>query len=224
MHAVDEETSKIVVIAIAAIGGLVWLGAVAMMLRATRERQATALEVAERFEIDREDTPGMIFGEADVEGQPEELSEKLAAILARDGMGPGGPVKLLMRDRDRVEFESAGPMPGQAGFKRGWCRLTPTGSSRTRIEYAIEGPSGRVLLTIGWIVIAVALAVFVLALWLEFTYVLPSANPAMRAQAFQMVQIFHFLWPPFLFAFLSRQPGRMLRSRLDTMVHNLPYS
>ncbi len=34
----------------------------------------------------------------------------------------------------------------------------------------------------------------------------------------------HFLWPPFLFAHLSRQPGRMFRARMEALVHNLPYS
>ena len=34
----------------------------------------------------------------------------------------------------------------------------------------------------------------------------------------------HFLWPPFLFAFLSRQPARVLRAQMDSLVHNLPYT
>jgi hypothetical protein len=219
----SEEIARTVVIAITAVGVVVWLTSVAVMLRATRERQARALEAAERFEIDGEPVAGTIVGEADVEGQPEELSEKLAVLLARDGMGPLGPVKVLARDRQQVAFESC-PTPGQVSFRRGWFRLTPTGASRTRVEYAIEAPSGQVLLIVGWVVVGLGLLALMFGVWLEFTFVLPSANPAVRAQSFQMVQACHFLWPPFLFAYLSRQPARFIRGRLDALVHNLPYS
>jgi hypothetical protein len=220
----SEEIARTVVIAITAVGVVVWLTSVAVLLRATRERQARALEAAERFEIDGEPAAGTIVGEADVEGQPEDLSEKLAVLLARDGMGPLGPVKVLARDRKQVAFESSGPAFGQAAFRRGWFRLTPTGASRTRVQYAIEAPSGQVLLIIGWVVVAFGLLALLLGVWLEFTFVLPSANPAVRAQSFQMMQACHFLWPPFLFAYLSRQPARFIRGRLDALVHNLPYS
>jgi hypothetical protein len=42
-----------------------------------------------------------------------------------------------------------------------------------------------------------------------------------------MVQVIHFLWPPFLFAGLHRSFSRMLRNLsdrlLDALAHNLPY-
>jgi len=60
--------------------------------------------------------------------------------------------------------------------------------------------------------------------WAMFTYVLPSPNPNVRGQAFQMAQVVHLLWPPFLFASLARQPARWITARVDALVNNLPYS
>ena len=94
---------------------------------------------------------------------------------------------------------------------------------RTRVEYALETASNGLLIG-AWIALALGLAALIIAPWLAFAYALPSPNPNVRAQAFQVCQMVHFLWPPFLFAFLSRQPGRMFRARMDALVHNLPYS
>jgi hypothetical protein len=197
------------------------------MARATRDRQARAQEAAERFDIEDAAAGGTIAGEAEVEGRPEELSEKLARLLARDGMGPFGPVKIVACDRTELVFEPAGAAPGSpgyaAGVRGGRFRFTPTGK-QTRIEYAIEAPSGRVLIAIGWLFVLLGLAALVAGSWAMWTFVVPSPNPGVRGQAIQMVQIVHLLWPPFLFAAVSRQPARMIQSRVSAMVHNLPYS
>jgi hypothetical protein len=115
--------------------------------------------------------------------------------------------------------------PGTAvgSIRGGRFRFRPVGS-RTRIEYAIEAPSGRVLIAIGWLFIVMGLAALAAGCWIMFAYVIPSANPGVRGQAVQMVQVCHLLWPPFLFAALSRQPARMIQARVSAMIHNLPYS
>jgi hypothetical protein len=215
-------------IALTTVGVVAWLTGLTVMLRTTRERQARAQEAAERFAIEGEPAAGTIVGEAEVKGQPEELSEKLAGLLARDGLGPLGPVKIIACDRHEVAFEAAGPASGSpgyplAGFRRGRIRLAPLGS-RTRVEYAVETSSGRALLAAGWFFLALGLLALVIGVWVECTYVLPSPNPNIRAQAIQMVQVVHFLWPPFLLAHLSKQPARLTRTRIEALVHNLPYS
>src|SRR5262245_22705324 len=112
----DPETGKAVVIAIAAVGAVVWLTGLTFLLRATREREARAQEAAERFDVEGEAAQGMIFGKAEVEGQPEQLSSKLAGLLARDGLGPLGPIKIVGCDRREVAFEAAGPTFGPSGY------------------------------------------------------------------------------------------------------------
>jgi hypothetical protein len=189
---------------------------------------ARADEAAARFDVDGADAGGTLVGEAEIEGRPEQVSEKLARLLARDGMGPLGPVKIVACDRSELIFEPGGAGPGSTGFapggvRRGRFRFTPTGS-RTRVEYAIEAPSGRYLIAFGWLFVALGLAALVGGCWAMFAYVLPSPNPNVRGQAFQMVQVVHFLWPPFLFAAISRQTARWVSARVDAMVSNLPYS
>ncbi len=223
----DEETAKTIVIGITAVGAVAWLAGVTVMLRATRERQAGASEAAEHFDVEGARPAGAIVGEADVEGQPEALAAKLAERLARNGLGPFGPVKIVACDNREVAFEAAGSGLGAAGyggsgFRRGRARFTGSGT-RTRVDYVVETSSRpMVLLVLGWLALALGLTALVAAPWLEFTYVIPDAK--LRMQAIQTFQMVHFLWPPFLFAFLARQPARVLRAQMESLVHNLPYT
>jgi hypothetical protein len=223
----DEETAKTIVIGITAVGALAWLAGLTVMIRATRERPDGASDTDERFDLEGGRPAGTIVGGADVDGQPEALAAKLAERLARNGLGPFGPVKIVACDRSEVVFEAAGLDLGSAGyggsgFRRGRARLTSSGT-RTRVDYVVETSSRRVvLLALGWLSLILGLAALVAAPWLEFTYVVPNAN--LRTQAIQTVQMVHFLWPPFLFAYLSRQPARVLRAQIESLVHNLPYT
>jgi hypothetical protein len=220
----DPEISKGVVIAFASIGAVAWLAGLSVLLRATRERRARAHESVDRFDVSRESAEGTIVGEAEVDGTSEELSVKLAKLLARDGLGPLGPVKIVSCDRRELVFEMLGPISGPSVARRGWFRLAPAAGKRTRIEYALETSSGRVLLALGWSILFLGLAALIAGVWLEFTYVVPSPDPNIRTQAVQMVQVVHLLWPPFLFAHVSRQPARMLRTQVESLVNNLPYA
>jgi hypothetical protein len=221
----EEETAKMVVVAITAVGAVAWLAALTVMLRATRERQARAGESAEHYELEGPPPPGTIVGSAEVEGQPDVLSTKLAERLARDGLGFFGPVKIVACSPKEVSFEAAGTNLGAAGyagsgFRRGRVRFAGSGT-RTRVDYAVETSSRGILLALGWVALGLGLMALIAAPWLEFTYVLP--NPNLRAQAIQTVQMVHFIWPPFLFAFLSGQPGRIVRAQMEALVNNLPY-
>jgi hypothetical protein len=224
----DPTLSSYIVVAIVAVGAIAWLAGLAVMARATRDRQARVQEAAARFDIEDTAAGGTIVGEAQVDGRPEELSEKLARLLARDGMGPLGPVKIVACDHTELVFEPAGPVAGSpadatGGVRGGRFRFTSTGK-QTHIEFAVEAPSGRVLIAIGWLFVLLGLAALVVGSWAMWSFVLPNPNPGVRSQAVQMVQVVHFLWPPFLFATLSRQPARMIQTRVSAMVHNLPYS
>jgi hypothetical protein len=218
----DPEVAKVVAMAITAVGAVVWLAALASVLRETRARRESAEQATDRFEIESDLAPGTIVGEAEVEGQPEELSAKLASQLAKDGMGPLGPIKILSRDRHEVAFEPAGH--SVLGFRAGRVRLTPSGS-KTRIEYAVEtSRRGHYLLVGGAAFLILGLAVLIVAPTLAFVYLIPNPDPIARSEVLQLAQMVHFLWPPFLFTSLSRQPARMFRARMESLVHNLPYT
>jgi hypothetical protein len=225
---VDQNLGQIIVIGIAVVGVIAWLAGLSVMARAVRERRARAEQAATRFDVEEAAAGGTIVGEAEVDGRPEELSEKLARLLARDAVGPFGPVKIVGCDRNSLVFEAGGASPGSGGYApagvyRGRFRFSPSGS-KTRVEYAVEAPSRPVLIAFGWLFIALGLIALVGGCWAMFTYVLPNPNPSVRGQAIQMVQIVHFLWPPFLFAALSRQPARWISAHVDALVNNLPYS
>jgi len=59
--------------------------------------------------------------------------------------------------------------------------------------------------------------------WLLNAYVADAPHPAIRVQAIQMVQVCHFLWPPFLFGVLYRKRHGAVRKAFDTFVRNLPF-
>jgi hypothetical protein len=216
----EPEIATAVAVGIAIVGFVVWLFALQMMMRATRERQAISDDASQA--TDFENPAGTINGSAEVPGQPEELSAKLAEILARDGLGFLGPIKITGADRREVRFEAIGDAPGAVGLRRGVVRFSGA-SNKTRIEYQVEAGSGRILLTLGWVFIALGLAALVIGLFLEFAFVINSPQAAIRDQSFQMMQAIHFLWPPFLFAPLSRQPVKAIRSQFEALVNNLPY-
>ncbi len=222
----DPEVAKAIVIGIAFVALLVWLFALQMMMRASRERRALSDDVAQ--DTGAEHPSGTITGSAEVPGQPDALSAKLAERLARDGLGFLGPIRITHADRREVSFEAIGHTPGGAGappanLRRGVVTFSSAGN-KTRIEYHVEAGSGRGLLTIGWLCIALGLAAVVIGLCVEFYVVIPSPQAAIRAQAFQMIQVIHFIWPPFLFAHISRQPARLIRNQFEALIHNLPYA
>jgi hypothetical protein len=222
----ESEIAAPIAIAIATVLFMVWATAVRFMLRATRERQALAdLDAAS---IGADNSPGTITGSAEVPGSPETLAAKLAERLARDGLGFLGPVRITGADRREVSFEAASGTEGAAastpaGLRRGVVRFVGAGN-KTRIEYRVEAVSGRILLTLGWLFIALGLAAIVVGLCLEFAFVIPSPQPAVRVQAVQMFQAVHFIWPPFLFAHLSRQPIKLIRIQFEALINNLPYA
>src|SRR5262249_43073559 len=106
--AVEPDLGKLIVVAIATVGTIAWLAGLSGMARARRGRRARAQEAAARFDIEDAAAGRMIVGEADVQGRPDELSERLARLLARDGMGPLGPVKIVACGPTELAFEPAG--------------------------------------------------------------------------------------------------------------------
>jgi hypothetical protein len=224
----DEQMAALVVIALTAVGAVAWLAAVATLMRAGRERRSSSSEFYQPYEIEATAGAHTIVGSAEVPGAPDELSAKLASALARGGLGRLGPVKILAQDDREVLFESAGL--GAAGassptsvMRRGRVRFERVGA-RSRVEYAVECSSPRVLLMLGWAFVFLGLLTLVAVPTIEFLYVVPNPNSAVRSQAVQTVQMCHVLWPPFLCAFLARQPAQLIRAEMDALVHNLPYA
>ena len=226
----DISPPALVFAAIAAVAAAVWLWGLTYLLATARLGRADA-PAAERFAAEEErPARDLLTGAAEVEGRADDLAAKATATLAQ--FGTAGVLKILHRGDDRIVFEGLGRGnmgPAAVGiaagrFRRGEIRLTPLSHDRTRVEYVVEVPNGRGLLWAGAIVQALGLVALIAGAWAIVTFVLPSHDPAVRWQAVQMVQVVHFLWPPFLCGALYRQLFHGNRNGFDALVHSLPYT
>jgi hypothetical protein len=223
----DPETASVVLAAITAVGAVVWLAGLQFLIRSHPRRQfGEQPDSAEAVRAD-ECPEGWFCGSADVEGESRALATRAAALLANSTPLTFGPVKILEKtDRDirfeRVEVGQANQPPAQ-WFRRGELRFTPLRSGRTRVAWAVEPANVRWLLWLAAGFQVGGLLVLVVGCWGLATFVVPSPDPAIRWQTIQMVQVVHFLWPPFLFGGLYRRGSRAVAGQFEALAHNLPY-
>jgi hypothetical protein len=219
----DTETAQFVLIAIAAVGAVVWLIGLQFLLstfRRDRERFPQTPEVAELGDV----SPHLVAGSVEVDGEPADLSVKAAAVLAK-GLAGWTPFKILERTDQRLSFENIASNVNQPGhfLREGQLRFSSAGRGRTRIDYAIGLKTGDVLFWLGIGFQGLGLAALVGGFLLLWFLVVPDPNPAVRVQVVQMVQAVHFLWPPFLVGALYRRGRNTIVSTLDLLISNLPY-
>jgi len=224
----DPTTAKTVLYAITGVGVFVWLAALLFFNRASGVHLAKAAAGADRFDLTRPPSRNRVFGSADVEGDAATLAAKSAAVLAKEGPATIGHVKILERTDDRVVFEGCGPASaaGQSGplLRHGQLRLTQLSDQQTRIDYAVELAQGRGLLIAGVVSLVLGVLALLIGFWVIETFVVSHPQAEVRKQTFQMCQVVHFLWPPFLFGGLYRRRYTVVRDRFDAMIHNLPYA
>jgi hypothetical protein len=225
----STELARAIVYLITTVGALVWVTALLFLIHSVPKRPGGtgvspvplgSTEVG-RLEKSPDAVPeGLIASHAEIPGTPADLSAKAAAVLAKEQL------KIVQRTDERVVFEGAGPVLASAVgqfVRRGELRFSPTGSDRTAVDYAIAVPEARWLLTLGGVFQALGLVTLVALFFVITTWVIPSPNPAIRIQSFQMLQAIHFLWPPFLFGGVYRVRRRAVQARFEVLVHNLPY-
>jgi hypothetical protein len=217
----DYEVASGLQLVIAAVAAVVWLIALRFLLASSQRGQTGQPQDA------GESGDGWLSGSAEVEGEAATLATRAASILAKGNQFAFGPVKILEKDDSHVRFERVGPsggnqQPGQ-WFRRGELRFTPLRSDRTRVEWAFEPANVRWLLWLGAAFQATGLVALVVGGWAIHTYIASSPDPNVRWQTVQMVQVVHFLWPPFLFGGLYRMGTRGVAAQFEALAHNLPY-
>jgi hypothetical protein len=218
----DFPTHYLVLYLIAAAALAVWLCGLWFLVNTTR-RTVTASEL---WEDDDEMLvavgDGTIRGSAEVAGRPAELAVKAAAQLAQHGITGLGPVTVLDQSDDRVAFEA---MPGLGArfLRRGVLNFHSIGADRTAIDYSVLVPRRTGLLAAAWIIQAIGLVALIVGFLAIHSWVAPHPNPAVHWQSAQMVQVIHFLWPPFLFGALYRRVQTHVRNTFDSLANNLPY-
>ena len=218
----DSATAEIVLYGITAVGAAVWCFSLRFLLNSRRVRQPLP---ADRFSTTKPAPSNVITGSAEVEGEPGELAVKAAAGLAKGIDIQIGPLKILERSDERVSFEGPGPggqSPGQI-IRQGEIRFSRASRGKTDIEYEVQISRGHGLFIGGVICQILGLVALAVGFLLIQFLVVQSQDPQIRWQTVQMVQVVHFLWPPFLFGGLYRIGHRVVSRAFDTLVHNLPY-
>ena len=219
------ETAQLVLAAIAGVGFIVWLAGLQFLFASAR---AGKTETPATSDLHEPLPENWMVGSAEVEGQRAALAKRAAGLLVKQGPSSFGPIKIVEANDDRVVFERVGPMAGNAQqgcwLRRGEMRFLQQGRERTRIDYAVERAPLRWLLWLGGLFQILGLAALVVGSWLIMTLVIPSPDPRIRWQTIQMAQVVHFLWPPFLLAYLYRRAIRSVRATFEALVHNLPYA
>lgn len=223
----DEETARWLLYGITAVAAVVWVMGARFLGASFRGKADRDREPGDRFDSFPQSSPTSIRDSVEVEGSPEELAAKATSLLADKGAGPAGPLKIVESRNDRLIVEgmraSSDPQSPGRYLRRAEFHFKPAGGRRTRIEYEIQLASGRGLMLGGMIFQLLGLLAIVAGFSLISTYVVPNPNPAVRGQTFQMLQVVHLLWPPFLFGAVYRRGRNALRDAFEVLLHNLPY-
>jgi hypothetical protein len=221
----DQQTAQWVLYAITVAAGVAWMAGLRFLVRSVRISQSGHSREISRF---GEEPPpaNVMVGTAEVEGMAESLSSKAASILAGDA-SRFGCVKIVERTNDCLRFEASpsatATPPAAQCLRGGQLRFTPVEHNRTRIDYGIDVSAGRGLLWGGAIFVVLGLIAVLVGYAAIQTWVVPNPHVAVRAQIFQMFQVAHFLWPPFLFGGIYRRQRSAVRKGFDALIHNLPY-
>jgi hypothetical protein len=223
----NVETAQMVLVAITALAALVWLTGLQFLISSARKEQRREPLDSTGSEAVGPSEGSLLTGAVEIDGQPALLASKAASLLARSGLFPGVPVKILEKSDGHVRFEQVDPYAhGQAagrGLRGGQFSFLPLGGGRTRVEWVVELAAMRWLLRLGAVFQVAGLLAIIAGCWAILTFIVPSPNPAIRWQVVQMVQVVHLLWPPFLFGALYRRTRRLVAARLDALAHNLPF-
>jgi hypothetical protein len=219
----SAQTAEIVLYVITAVAAAVWLAGSALLNATVRGIPAGQPEPFDAGEVP---TAGRLVGAVEVDGRPETLAARASSILARGSVPSLGAVRIVERTQRAIQFQGVREF-GRVGavqfIQEARIELRDSSEGRTQIVYAVDLRRSGGLLLAAAIVQALGLVAIVLGFWLIRTYVVPGAHPALRAQAVQMVQVIHFLWPPFLLLGLYRRGRAAVRSTLEAFLTNLPY-
>jgi hypothetical protein len=210
--------AEMVLYAITAVSVLVWVEGLRFLVATIR----TGRKGAEEFsKLDEPAPANIIYGTAEVAGNAGELSQKAAGLLAAKS------VKIFERTDEMIDFETPSEaMPGQNVMMpsvHGQMRFTPVSAQSTRVDYAIAKPHMKIMLILGFGCLGMGFAAIVGGFMAIYFLVVPSQFEAMRWQTLQMMQVAHFLWPPFLFGGLYRKSVSIIKVQFDTFIQNLPF-
>ncbi|MGE3808310.1 MAG: hypothetical protein AB7K24_26920 [Gemmataceae bacterium] len=215
------ETAQIVLAVISAVAMLVWLTGLQFLALSARKGRPDPHDDLRNtgFQQGRS-----LAGRTEIDGQPSALSAKAASILVKGDLFSLGPIKIAEKTDEHIVFERLESGSQAAGsFRRGVFHFESISQGRCRVEWMIELTNMPWLLRLGALFQVLGILAIAGGGWAIYTFVVSSPNPGMRWQTFQMVQVVHFLWPPFLFGGLYRRGISMAAGQFEAFANNLPY-
>lgn len=218
------EAAEIVFYSVTAVMAVVWI--VGVRFAFSRLRGERPAEAAGWTGEDSNVNENALTGEAVVEGDQEALSKKIAELLTTQLFPSAGIVKITERTPDRVSVEVSSPGAGKRGllFRTATLTLHPEGS-RVRVRYRVPiGGRKSALRAMAWLLGFLYGGLFVVgAPVLIWFLVLRSDDENTRGQVFQIFQMVHGVWPPYLVGFLCSRMRKAVSTSFDTLLANLQH-
>ncbi len=214
----NAAAAEMLLYAITAVAVVVWIEGLRFLTATVRKEKKGGEEFANP---DDPAPANIIYGSAEVEGRAAELSQKAAAVMAARS------IKICEKTDESIVFETPREFVPGSNVNlpplSGQMRFTPLSAQTTRVDYAVAKPSVRVVLIVGFVFQAMGFVAIVAGFLLIYFLVVPNQHRGVRWQTIQMVQVVHFLWPPFLFAGIYRKSTAIIRAQFDIFIHNLPF-
>ena len=215
------ETARLVIVAAAIGGSIVWAVTVLMGIRMLGGRHSEAATITEA-QID-------VAGKVSVGRPPAETSKLLTDRLTTAGR-PGYDCRIMEATPERVRFEMTSALPSgrnqtSAGSAVSVVDMRLTSSPNgTDISYTLDlGRTRRKFAAISLCINILGFAAVTVLPYMLYTRIASSENPNVRQQALQVMQMVHPLWPPFLIMGIYRSLERSIARYLETLLANLQY-
>lgn len=159
-------------------------------------------------------------GKTEIAANYDQLSLRLARQIAQKMPA----ARIVSQSPQAIVLEPIG-FGNWMGFARVDIALSPMGDQRTEISHQVWQQRSQAPAWAWWLS-GIGIVVIVVGYALIKTLVVNHPNPAVRWQTVQMVQVIHFLWPPFLavaFAKARTTAAEAMAGMLDGVITNLPY-
>jgi len=219
----NPDTIRLGLLTIAGAGGLVWLlGLLALLVARTWGlADDSGLVTGER-----DAHAAVLRGGFEVVGPADRIRKRAALAFGGDSGGPLGLRLVDDQSPGRLRLESVAlPEPNtpepKPRIQRAEFRFEPTTASRTLVTYRLEiDPS---LATFAWGAGFQAAGLIVLAVGFLASWSVAGSNyhDHIQAQALQLAQVVHLLWPPFLAASLIHSRRERLIRRIEILLYDL---
>jgi hypothetical protein len=156
------------------------------------------------------------------------LTATALSQIAANQTGTLGTLRILETADNQITIQgvpSENPLESSSRhIQQGKLIFSNSMTGHTQVDYVvIVGNSIRVLLFVGALMQVLGLIAICTGFVLILTLVIPEPFPAIRWQTLQMMQVIHFLWPPFLFGALYRRRFTSIKSAFAAFLSNLPY-